>query len=334
VFTYLGPKDGNGNALANFTFQVQDAGTTNLAAGGQNLSAVGSITMNVAAVNDVPSFTAGPAATGKDSDKTGVAVNGWARNISKGPTDENGQAVNFLVTADNTALFSVQPSVDASGNLTFTPAPNAHGTTTVRVRLHDNGGVLNNGQDTSAEQTFQVTISKPMIWHNTLHALDVTNSAANGVDNQVAPGDALAIINYLNTPGNPANIPPGSPFGPPYLDTWNSSANTYTGDNIIAPADALAVINWINQHPSDIIGPDGEGESAALAAATGAEGEASDSFFFDMGSQAMATTTASSTPQAAATPAAAASASQQLDDVIAFLASDTAGATKKKGLLF
>jgi len=52
-------------------------------------------------------------------------------------------------------LFFIQPKIDGSGNLTYTPAANRSGTATVTVRAHDNGGTTNPGDiDTSAAQTF------------------------------------------------------------------------------------------------------------------------------------------------------------------------------------
>ncbi|MBI4407565.1 MAG: hypothetical protein HY565_03645, partial [Candidatus Kerfeldbacteria bacterium] len=53
-----------------------------------------------------------------------------------------------------------QPAVNAStGNLTYTPAANANGSTTVTINLSDNGGTSNSGVDTSANQTFTITVS-------------------------------------------------------------------------------------------------------------------------------------------------------------------------------
>src|SRR5206468_1203571 len=79
--------------------------------------------------------------------------------ISAGPADENGQALNFVVSNSNNALFSAQPAVAANGTLTFTPAANANGSATVTVQLHDNGGVANGGVDSSATQTFTITVT-------------------------------------------------------------------------------------------------------------------------------------------------------------------------------
>jgi Ca2+-binding RTX toxin-like protein len=83
-------------------------------------------------------------------------VTGWATAISAGPGET--QALNFIVTNDNNALFSVQPSVTPTGTLSFAPAPNANGIATVKVKLHDDGGIADGGVDTSAEQTFTITV--------------------------------------------------------------------------------------------------------------------------------------------------------------------------------
>ena len=83
---------------------------------------------------------------------------GWATAISAG-ANEASQIVDFVVSNDNTALFSAQPAVDASGNLTYTPAPNATGSATVTVHIHDNGGTANAGVDASANQTFTIAIT-------------------------------------------------------------------------------------------------------------------------------------------------------------------------------
>jgi hypothetical protein len=54
----------------------------------------------------------------------------------------------------------VQPYIDPNGTLHYTPAHNAFGTATVTVQLMDNGGTANGGQDTSAPQTFTITVKQ------------------------------------------------------------------------------------------------------------------------------------------------------------------------------
>ena len=68
-----------------------------------------------------------------------IVVSGWATNMAQGPataTDEAGQQLSFVVTNnDNVVLFTPagQPAIDPTGKLTFTPAPNAHGTAQITV---------------------------------------------------------------------------------------------------------------------------------------------------------------------------------------------------------
>jgi len=139
-----------------FSFAVQAATSS----GGAGLSAgLATATITINSVNDVPSFT-------KGADQT-VAMNAgaqngnnWATNISAGPGNESGQTLTFQVTNNtNPPLFSMAPAISSSGTLTYTPANNA-GTAQITVVLKDNGGTLNGGVDTSAPQTFVITVAQ------------------------------------------------------------------------------------------------------------------------------------------------------------------------------
>ena len=55
-------------------------------------------------------------------------------------------------------LFSAGPAVSPTGTLTFTPAANSTGVATVTVRAVDDGGTANGGENTSAPQTFTITV--------------------------------------------------------------------------------------------------------------------------------------------------------------------------------
>src|SRR5438094_898907 len=131
---------------------------TTLFRSGADTSATQSFTITVTAVNDAPSFTKGADQTvNEDSGLHTVA--GWATAISAGPSDESGQTMDFIVTNNNAGLFSGQPAVAANGTLTYTSAPNANGSATVYVKIHDNGGTANGGADTSATQSFTITVT-------------------------------------------------------------------------------------------------------------------------------------------------------------------------------
>ena len=81
----------------------------------------------------------------------------WATALSPGPANEAGQTLTFLITTDNNAMFGTLPAISPTGTLTYTPAPNTHGTATVTVHLQDTGGTANGGQGTSAPQSFTIT---------------------------------------------------------------------------------------------------------------------------------------------------------------------------------
>jgi hypothetical protein len=114
--------------------------------------------LTITPVNDAPSFTKG-ADQSVNEDAGPQTVPNWATNLSPGPPNETGQALSFLVTTNNDALFGVLPAVSSTGTLTYTTATNANGTATVSVRIKDDGGTANGGQDTSTAQTFTITVN-------------------------------------------------------------------------------------------------------------------------------------------------------------------------------
>ena len=131
----------NFNGAASVTLTTDDLGNTGTG-GAQSDS--DTVAIAVTAVNDAPSFSAG-ANQSVAEDSGPATVPNWATGISAGPADESGQALNFVATNDNAALFSAQPAVAPNGTLTFTPAANANGLATVTLSLRDDGGVAPRG---------------------------------------------------------------------------------------------------------------------------------------------------------------------------------------------
>ncbi len=132
---------------------------TYMANDGSLNSNIATVTLTVNPVNEAPSFTAGPNQTIVEG-AGAQTISGWASAISAGPPNEVNQVLTFLVSTNNNALFAVPPAVDpATGTLTYTPAANVLGSATVTVFLHDNGGASNGGSDTSAPQTFTITVN-------------------------------------------------------------------------------------------------------------------------------------------------------------------------------
>jgi large repetitive protein len=150
--TYTPAADANG--VATVTVRAVDDGGT--ADGGSDTGSAATFTITIDPVNDAPSFAAG----GNQVSVLGASatVPGWATGISAGPADEASQSVSFSVSVDNPGLFTVQPTVAPNGTLRYDAVLLGIGTATVTVRAVDNGGTANGGSDTSAAQTFTITV--------------------------------------------------------------------------------------------------------------------------------------------------------------------------------
>ncbi|HEY6000738.1 MAG TPA: Ig-like domain-containing protein [bacterium] len=153
ALTYTPATEANGSAIV--TVRLKDDGGT--ANGGVDIGPAQLFTITVNSVNDAPSFAKGadisvPMAAGSRT------IAGWATAISPGPANESGQALAFSVTTDNSELFFVQPALSASGSLTFHAWSSKVGVAHAVVTLKDSGGTANGGVDTSASQTFTITV--------------------------------------------------------------------------------------------------------------------------------------------------------------------------------
>jgi hypothetical protein len=153
TLTYASAPDANGTAHVT-VYAVDDGGTLN---GGHDTSASQGFAIAVTALNDAPTFIPGASQT-VVSLLGAETINGWARGISPGPSDESAQTVTFMVSVSNPSLFAVQPQVSPDGKLTFTPKLLALGSATVTVTPVDNGGTDNGGQNTGTPRTFTITI--------------------------------------------------------------------------------------------------------------------------------------------------------------------------------
>src|SRR6266436_3039057 len=151
--SYTPAANANGSAVVTLALH-DDGGTAN---GGRDTSAAQAFLIVILAVNDAPTFLAGPDQTVLE-DAGLQTVTGWATAISAGPADEASQHLNFVVSNDHPELFASQPSVAVDGTLSYTPAANANGSAVVTLALHDDGGTANGGSDTSAAQAFLIVI--------------------------------------------------------------------------------------------------------------------------------------------------------------------------------
>lgn len=165
VASYTQPANGsvvmNANGSYTYTPAANYFGTdsfTYTLTNGNARSSTATVTIAVTAVNDAPSFTAGPSVTNV-MNSGAITVANWATSISAGPANESSQTLTFQVSNNNNSLFSVQPAISSTGTLTYSSAANASGTAIVTVYLQDNGGTANGGIDSSSTITFTIQVT-------------------------------------------------------------------------------------------------------------------------------------------------------------------------------
>ena len=153
TLTYTPAANANGSATVTVTLSDNGSGV----APNVNTSGPQNFTITVTAVNDAPVFTKGANQT-VDENASAQTVSGWATGVSDGDP-EVGQTLTFNVSNDNNSLFSAQPTVNASGDLTYTPAAGVNGSATVTITLSDNGSGVAPNVNTSAPQVFTITVA-------------------------------------------------------------------------------------------------------------------------------------------------------------------------------
>jgi len=160
----IGSIDGSGTLTVQLSPKSDQYGTATITLtvtdlSGDGLSAQDTFDLTVSSVNDAPAFTAGNNVT-VNEDSVPYSAS-WATSIiasTSGATNESSQSLSFSLTPDDATLFSVAPSIDSSGTLTFTPEENMFGAASVSVTLSDDGGTANGG-DNDVTGTFTITIN-------------------------------------------------------------------------------------------------------------------------------------------------------------------------------
>ena len=197
-----------------FTFLVDDQN------GG---TAIGTVTITVDPVNDVPSFTAGaPVSVSKDTGPQ--VINGWATAISAGPPNESGQNLTFLVNVtSNPGVFAVPPTIDGTtGDLSFTPDADNNGTASLEIQLMDDGGTANGGVDTSPIQMVDITIGP----------VNDAPTFTAGADQTHNEDDGAIVVNAWATA-----MSPGPPDEAGQMLTFNAAVTSDPGSVFaVAPA--------------------------------------------------------------------------------------------------
>lgn len=238
------PADANNQPL------VQLRIITSNAAGADEWIGIDNIAIRATPPNHAPTCTIG--SPQNTTDESGLqSVPNWIINCSANDPGQN--VTTISVAVDKPTLFTEGPAVDASGTLTYDPAPNVHDTASLTITIQDDGGTAAGGSDTTTVQvTFDVV--KPHRLFNAAETgarrgLDVTGSTTTAPDGFIVAGDVLAVINYINSKGS-GHVPDNSPFGPPFCDV--------NADDEVVAEDVIKIINFINAHPDSSEGENGE----------------------------------------------------------------------------
>ena len=202
----------------------------------------GTVAVTVTCVNDVPSFTEG-ADESVLADSGPQTVADWATAISAGPSNESSQTVEFAVTGNtNAALFSAGPAVAANGTLTYTPAANANGVATITIEIDDDGGTADGGVDTSATQSFTITVT----------SVNDTPSFTKGGDQTVAEdAGAQSVATWATAISKGPADESGQTLT--FNVTNNTNAALFSAGPAIATNGTLTYTPAANQHGSAII---------------------------------------------------------------------------------
>src|SRR2546428_3173791 len=80
------------------------------------------------------------------------------RSITAGPADEASQGLTFLVSSNNAGLFAEAPAITRRKTSRHNSTPDDNADALVCVSQMDDGGTANGGVETSAAQTFTITV--------------------------------------------------------------------------------------------------------------------------------------------------------------------------------
>ncbi|TAH19878.1 MAG: T9SS C-terminal target domain-containing protein [Cytophagales bacterium] len=155
TITYTSP---NTTGTLNFTSLADANGTATISVNVND--GVATITktflVTVTAVNDAPIFTKG-SNPNVQINAGNQSFTAWATAVSDGDPEIT-QVLSFTLTNDNAALFSVQPAISPSGDLTFTPAAGQLGLANLTVMLTDDGSSVLPNVNESAVQNFTISV--------------------------------------------------------------------------------------------------------------------------------------------------------------------------------
>lgn len=166
------------NGIATFDVIARDDGGTDN--GGINVSAPVRGTIQIAAVNDPPSFTVAdlPPVVQAAGQQT---VPNFVTSFSPGPADESDQTIDRFEFDNftNPIFFDAMPAIDANGTLTYEARADLFGSVSFDVFVVDSG----DGQNISTPQRVTITVTPP-----------VTEATILPTDTLVIDGQTLSLV--------------------------------------------------------------------------------------------------------------------------------------------
>ncbi|MGN6187148.1 MAG: beta strand repeat-containing protein, partial [Thermoanaerobaculia bacterium] len=229
-FFYQPPVDFNGTMT--FTYKLIDDGGLE--------SAPATVTVNVAPVNDAPTFDV-ITVDASGAQNSGVIAVPFATNIRRGPVtavDEATQNLTFeteiylganlllpFVDVDSGTASTTGVYIDSNGTLRFRPGAST-GTVHLSVRLVDDGGTDNGGVDVS--DTIDLTIRITAVFINKAPSFNVTNLTVN------EDAAAQSVANWVTS------ISPGAGES---SQTVTMSIDSYTNPSLFAVAPTIVSNN-------------------------------------------------------------------------------------------
>jgi len=205
------------NGIRTFTYIVTDSGTP-------SLTATGTVTVNLAAVNDAPTARADSVNTNEDTQLVITAASLLANDTPGRPaaTDESTQTLS--ITAVGKPAATTGSVTLAGGNITYVPALNFNGTETFTYTVLDSAGASSTG-------TVTVTVNP------------INDAPVAGTDSVVAFKGVTLQISVADLLGNDSAGPANEAGQTPLTITAVSGAvngtvslNTTTGIIAFAPA--------------------------------------------------------------------------------------------------
>jgi large repetitive protein len=144
--TYTPAMDFNGTDI--FTYTLSDGGAT-------NSTTTGTVTVNVAAVNDQPTANDDLAGTAEDT-SIQIAPSALLTNDDRGPANESSQVLT-IAAVSSTSTNGGSVAIELSGQIRYTPRADFSGTDTFTYTVTDDG--LTNGQSDPLTDEGTVTVT-------------------------------------------------------------------------------------------------------------------------------------------------------------------------------